>query len=94
MPRNHHQGKQICFGAFLLPSNLHGSITGPDVVTLTGLRTREGSSGFRKMQRVGGHGSTSQQADHRECNDTGNRRYNAEGYDSSSRIGFRKFGIV
>ena len=35
-----------------------------------------------------------QQADHRERHDTGNRRYNAEGYDSSSRIGFRKFGIV
>jgi type VI protein secretion system component VasK len=32
--------------------------------------------------------------DHRERNDTGSRRYNAEGYDGSSRIGFRKFGIV
>ena len=31
---------------------------------------------------------------HRERNGTGNRRYNAEGYDGSSRIGFRKFGIV
>ena len=29
-----------------------------------------------------------------ERNDTGNRRYNAKGYDGSSRIGFRKFGIV
>ena len=48
----------------------------------------------QKRNEFGGHGSTSQQTDHRERNDTGSRRYNAEGYDGSSRIGFRKFGIV
>ena len=50
------------------------------------LRTREGSSGFRKTQRVGGHGSASQQTDHRERNDTGNRRYNAKGYDGTREL--------
>ena len=53
-----------------------------------------GNGGFAKTQRVGGHGSTSQQANHGERNDTGSRRYNAEGYDGSSRIGFCKFSII